>query len=102
MIEMALIRLKREGYLQEGYAYEDLGSGQKMCYKVVPIPFLNLPEPLQKQIRDIENAEDISNITCPFCGANTAIRYVLKKTYVCAKCNYEVMGSGKGYDVKED
>ncbi len=43
--------------LNSGYAYDDLGLGRKIFYKMIPIPFLDLPNQLQERIKKIEDNE---------------------------------------------
>jgi hypothetical protein len=43
--------------LNKSYVYDNFKSGQKIFYKLVPIPFLDLPKELQNKIRKIEDLE---------------------------------------------
>jgi len=43
--------------LDKSYVYYNFESGQKIFYKLIPIPFLDLPKKLQDKIRKIEDLE---------------------------------------------
>ncbi len=44
--------------LGSGYAYDSFVGGQKVFYRLVAIPFLDLPKILQEKVNKMEDVED--------------------------------------------